>query len=1254
MVYELQFNKPLVPTLKEPIPTKELISRLQSLADELSGVDQENVNIGPLNVIKDQLVNPKVLKHQNPGVQAFACCAIADLLRIFAPDAPFTSVDLTTIFKVFFNQFKRLNDSSNPYFQQQCHLLKRLAEVRSIILITDLKDSEELIQSIFDVFYDLSTKDFPTRLEPLISDILSEIMAEAEIVPHNVLKLILDRFLSQSGQDSALKFGSNITNPGFNFSINICEANADRMSRQVAQYFSELLYESSSLMGNNNDRSNHFKAVDNVKKIHKLSIQIWNYVPGLLNSVIGLIDDELNADDELIRSLATETIGQMISSSISPYNFIITHKETWFTWLKKTLDGASSVRSKWVEQVPLIINSSKANSDVTAELCNGLNKCLLDTDERVRLVSCKSIEQIPFDKYTRICDLNMMNTLFQLIRERSTDIRNQTIKLLSNHYNEYLNFCIENSVLDFGNKNDQESSQLEADLKKIPNKILSLIYINDKNITSNVDLTLFEKLLPFENNTIKRVNRLCDLYNGLDDKGKKSFIAINNRQQQMSKVLTNYLELAESYGKIGSLDDEKENQQDDNNKQNSYEEKQKLINKIEKVIKWFADSTPDGLNTFSCFERFYKLKNFRFFYLIKLCISPESDYMTVKNSMKELLTKLTNSKNIRLEEERSNASTTDMVSNFKLLLYRSSLILYNKSNITELINYSKDIDHEWHDCANELLDHISSNIPDVFKYNIDDFVNSVVEKDPNVSPKTTLKTIYHFVKKFPNLYPSQQEFSDALKELCLTGSVLEAKYAVKVLQWSPLKEMYCSDIMESIYPLNKSNDNFSTHLSTIAELFKVDPMSVESKGSEITTLLIKEVLLVNDFSIEDSDDVQYFINDLELNSNPEKYSKLQEKLLALRIFTNRLISLDENLIDREEVQEIVQPVFKLLVILIGNGGEIVKNSVTPKTFQLKLRLQSGLFLLKIAKCSNYNEYFSESVINKLIYLVQDQNDSIRLEFLTKLQKYLANNNISEKFVPILFFINNEPKPEILRNATTWIKSMYNKLESKSDIKFERSLVRLIHLISLNPEFYESIETDAVKSYNYGINILLFYLNSICKAENTSLLYYLSSRIKQHRNATIDQSLYDVLPFTQEVNNIYCVAELCQLIIKEISSGRNWPMQTWPGKIQLPTELFAPMANTREAQEIVTKVYIPEDIQGKLRPIIKLQIGGSTKRKIPQEKSKSTKKPSKKPKGSQPKSQKPTKQLDIQPFRKSNRAKATVNYIQESDDDSVYD
>ena len=79
--------------------------------------------------------------------------------------------------------------------------------------------------------------------------------------------------------------------------------------------------------------------MDILKKVHHLSIQLWKFIPSVSSSVMALIDDELNADDEKVRILATVTIGQMLGSlvylSAQPTLTFATHKQTWNNWLKK-------------------------------------------------------------------------------------------------------------------------------------------------------------------------------------------------------------------------------------------------------------------------------------------------------------------------------------------------------------------------------------------------------------------------------------------------------------------------------------------------------------------------------------------------------------------------------------------------------------------------------------------------------------------------------------------------------------------------------------------------------------------------------------------------------------------------------------------------------------------------------------------------------------------------------------------------------
>lgn len=184
--------------------------------------------------------------------------------------------------------------------------------------------------------------------------------------------------------------------------------------------------------------------------------------------------------------------------------------------------------------------------------------------------------------------------------------------------------------------------------------------------------------------------------------------------------------------------------------------------------------------------------------------------------------------------------------------------------------------------------------------------------------------------------------------------------------------------------------------------------------------------------------------------------------------------------------------------------------------------------------------------------------------------------------------------------------MFKRLETTKNLKFEKSLVRLIHNITHHEKFVSILsngEDDSatgedgkmLQAYLFASHFLTYYVQLIGKAENISLLYYLASRVKQHRDATIPSEDYETLNKPQEVLNLYRIAELAQLVLKTYSDCKVWPIQTWTEKFKLPQDIYSPMASAAEAQSVVSQIYIPDGIQGQLVSLIKKDVF-DTKRK----------------------------------------------------------
>lgn len=92
---KLRFNEPLSWRLgKSAIPVADLLQRLQTLAQELRKLEQEETDKDSLKKVSQELASGHLLAHKDKGVRAWTACCVVDVLRLCAPDAPFTGNQL--------------------------------------------------------------------------------------------------------------------------------------------------------------------------------------------------------------------------------------------------------------------------------------------------------------------------------------------------------------------------------------------------------------------------------------------------------------------------------------------------------------------------------------------------------------------------------------------------------------------------------------------------------------------------------------------------------------------------------------------------------------------------------------------------------------------------------------------------------------------------------------------------------------------------------------------------------------------------------------------------------------------------------------------------------------------------------------------------------------------------------------------------------------------------------------------------------
>ena len=90
----LQFNEPLTWRAGKAIPVADLLSRLQTLSQELKSLEQDQIDRTSFTRVAQDLASANLIGHKDKGVRAYTACCVVDILRLCAPDAPFKNAQL--------------------------------------------------------------------------------------------------------------------------------------------------------------------------------------------------------------------------------------------------------------------------------------------------------------------------------------------------------------------------------------------------------------------------------------------------------------------------------------------------------------------------------------------------------------------------------------------------------------------------------------------------------------------------------------------------------------------------------------------------------------------------------------------------------------------------------------------------------------------------------------------------------------------------------------------------------------------------------------------------------------------------------------------------------------------------------------------------------------------------------------------------------------------------------------------------------
>ncbi|KAI0075977.1 ARM repeat-containing protein [Panus rudis PR-1116 ss-1] len=1090
------------------LSTDALQKKLKALFSELQGIQQTHVDTHSLGTVRKELISNSILLHKDRGVKAYAACCLVDLLRLYAPDAPFTQAELRDMFSFFFRQLTTgLKGPDSPYYNEYFHILESLAEVKSVVLVCDLPNADELLAEIFRGLFTLVRHDLAKNIEQYMAEILIALIDECQSLPSEVLECIMAQFMDKNAR---------MDQPAYRLAVTVCNATADKLQRNVCQYFTDIIVTHST----NED-------YEEIQNAHELIKRLNRACPALLHNVVPQLEEELRVEDTQIRVLATQVLGEMFADK-SGADFRSKYPSTWNLWLHRKNDKSISVRLAFVEATKGVLVH---HPDLREPIEEALQIKLLDPDDKVRAAVCQLYSHLDFETALHHVSEKQLRAVAGrgLDRKRSVHVASMTAiaRLYSLAYPEI------------------ESGEPAATRQFgwIPQMLLNFASVN-ADVKGVVEQVVDEFILPLPQlnsaDEVAWTDRLLFIMKFLDESSTNILLTLSHIKAGRPSIYERFLECCIKNN--GGVIDENE---------------ESIVQELNFTVKKLAATFPDPHKATEDLKAFAKSNENRLYKLLKICMDPQTDLKTLIKTTHEFIRRI----------EQTHAP---LLQTFSTFLRRCSLRIVNQSSIPTLIkrlqkgssggagesqNGAAVTNHAAHN-AQTWLTFISKHYPALYKLHVGELAKGVADEKNSRLVEIALQAMAAVSSWDPKLAPADKKTIERLARYAQESDYRHAKFAVRVLTYTKNSQELCTEIVDIIADSlpEADPDTRVAHIAVLAELASKAPEAFEQKSDVIMGFLVKKVLMTpiapNPDEMETEEDE--WVEDSDLSAEQ------RAKILALKTCRRRCLSHASE----ENALELAKPVLTMFTTLVHTSGSLSEKAADDPRTRARLRCQAAISLLHLATVHQYAQVINTHFV-ELAIMIQDPCYQIRLKFIHKLLGLLGAQKLPTNYHIIPFVTVHDPEADIKNRATAYIQLMIRSMPKAVRLThFEMNIIRFLHLLAHHPDF--NMTQEGLVDISKYVD---FFLDHVATADNISLLYHLAVRLKTVRDA--ESHAYS--------ENLYAASELAQHLIKQRATAHHWALESYPGKVKMPGDILRPLPSPEAASQVLKTVYLPEEM-----------------------------------------------------------------------------
>lgn len=1116
----------------EDLTPDELIRRLKTLAHTFQSMGQEEGAYQEFVPLALHLADDFFRLHQSRDVQLLIACCIADVLRVYAPDAPYTDAEqVKGIFLFLIKQLGGLKDPKDPAFKRYFYLLENLAYVKSFNMCFDLEDCQEIFCALFQLIFKIVNDEHSGKVKSFMLDILCPLITESDSVSNELLDIILQNIVEplKSQRKNAYKLAREL--------LLKC---SDTLEPYIQAFFNQVL-----ILGKED------KKLFIATKVYDLIYELYHVCSRVLLSVLPQLEFKLKSPDEHERMGCVSLLARMFSEKDS--QLAVQHRQLWRAFLGRFNDISVAIRTKCVQySMHFLLNHPELRQDVTETLKLRQH----DGEESVRYEVVTAIVATAKRDFSIVSD---SEDLVNFVKERTLDkkfkIRKEALTGLAMIYKTFL-----------GDPDVPETTKTAV--KWIKDKILHGYYMTGLEDRLLVERLLNTCLVPYQLPAEVRMKKLYLLYATIDENATKSFIELQKSQATVRKAV---VELTEIYSLRLTPD----------------ARNKEIQSRVAQLSKYL----PDPIKAAEFIHKFAVnlIVDEHMLRLLETIVNPEISCKECADAGTQLLKKLgqpvmTNLyyNTVKLLMERISSVLVDKDA-------IQHLVQYVEACLNQDEDLAEDMGIDITTAGEKglrLLFVLAFGFPAHFM--TDEVLTRLLtiltqdSLDPTVSAQVLC--ILTFIGKYR---PLETQFPDVVSQLipicerlASEGTPKQAKHAIRCLHVNLTnQEPVFSKILDTLKEhLVTSSPYCRTSIVTLGHLALLLPDKFQKFQIKniVSRKIVKELLLKNhgeSGSSTVSDNLESWCDEDQL---PEE---TRCKIEAMKMMARWLLGLKDDVMS-------AQKTFRMLTAFIVHRGDLFDSGRISKAEMGWLRLSAGTSMLKICEQKGVGDQFTVDQFYSLSFLLADDMVEVREKFATKLHRGLYRmplRSLPLDFMGVYALAGTEEDKRIRGIIRRFmLADIAKRRDYQRDLQMSGSMERMadklpyilpdymlvyaVPILAHDPEFTSHTDTEQLLRIRQCLWFVLEPLMN--KHENYCFGFYkaLIERMKNHRDA--------LKPDDDDSNaKLWAVCDLAMGLIMQKTT--SFEMKDYPTQPRIPSMYFRAHD---DPNFVNTQTYLPPELQ----------------------------------------------------------------------------